>query len=503
MQSQLVRSPKRPPQLPPREHIEQQPPKKRKLDQVQQPPDPGPSRPPDHIPAPTSSGNPNAHPPSTPTHPIRECNTTGTPSPQKPQLPSRMGLLRTPNKGSSCSPNVPIEQQAQVSKPEQQSPHPPPSVSQPTPDYELTKEELDELGAKPEPQRYNEWMKAMFVYKAEGEIKQTAFWNLYQNTFTPFIKTRPLLDALDGISSIPEVFPQARIMVSEGHPQRYVIQGLDRRKASATKKTHRCEWDRGRCPTQAFASDTDFSDHVLAHLASADSNNWSCLWASCPQPPLPKQALTLHVFGAHLPSMQFSQKHPIQGDVIASPSKNGPSPTEPLSTCLPSQSGPELQQQQVPPPSQPEPRTDALVENLLQTIITRLERMEDAACERYAKLDERLGIMQSAIEVDRKQKQQAEEKERQKAEDEERQKAEAKERQKAEAEERQKAEDEERQKSETETQNLADGQNKIMRYLALLAQPVGEMKRATAEIREVLGIVDATAAPVGQVGKWC
>lgn len=177
-------------------------------------------------------------------------------------------------------------------------------------------------------------MKTMFVSKPDGELTQVDFWNLYKDAFAPFADPHPLLVASDVIKNVTNVFPQAQAMVLQGPIQRFIVRGVDRRKVSAANERYRCQWDRGQCPAQPFASPAELFDHVLEHLASADSNEFPCLWASCPRPPLPKQALTLHVL-THLSSAQPSQKHPSQSDTITLPSENYPFPTETPTTRPP------------------------------------------------------------------------------------------------------------------------------------------------------------------------
>ncbi|KAF8973524.1 hypothetical protein BDZ97DRAFT_1900359 [Flammula alnicola] len=200
-----------------------------------------------------------------------------------------------------------------------------PSTSQATRDHDLTKEELDSLVAEPEPQRCYDWMRSMFVAKMDGELTQVDFWNLYKDAFSPFAEQYPLLVASDVIKNVTNVFPQAQAMVLQGSVQRFVVRGVDRRKESAASERYRCQWDRSQCPEQPFASPSELFDH---------SDEFPCLWSSCPRPPLSKHALSLHVL-THLSSAQPSQKHPSQSDTITLPSENYPYPTETPTTRPP------------------------------------------------------------------------------------------------------------------------------------------------------------------------
>jgi len=205
--------------------------------------------------------------------------------------------------------------------------HTVPSSSQATRDHELTKEELDGLVAKPEPQRCYDWMRAMFVAKTEGELTQVDFWNMYKDTFFPFSEQYPLLVASDVIKNVNNVFPQAQAMVLPGPVQRFVVRGVDRRKESAPNERYRCLWDRAQCSSPPFTSFGELYDHVLQHLNTADVPESPCLWSSCPQPPLSKHALSSHVL-THLSSTQPSQKHPSQSDTITLPPGYSSYPTD-------------------------------------------------------------------------------------------------------------------------------------------------------------------------------
>ncbi|KDR85461.1 hypothetical protein GALMADRAFT_234348 [Galerina marginata CBS 339.88] len=201
------------------------------------------------------------------------------------------------------------------------------STSQSTRDHELTKEELDSLLVKPEPQRCYDWMRAMFVAKVDGELTQVDFWNLYKDAFSPYADQSQLLVASDVIKNVTNVFPQAQAMVLQGPVQRFVVRGVDRRKESAASERFRCQWDRSQCSAQPFGSPAELFEHTLLHLESADAPELPCLWSSCPQPPLPKHALSSHIL-THLSSAQPLQKHPSQSDTITLPSEHSPYPTD-------------------------------------------------------------------------------------------------------------------------------------------------------------------------------
>ena len=75
-------------------------------------------------------------------------------------------------------------------------------------------------------------MRTMFVAKGDGIVTQVDFWNLYKDTFTPYIEKYPLLVASDVIKNVNAVFPAAQAMVLQDPVQRFVVQGVDRDRKS-------------------------------------------------------------------------------------------------------------------------------------------------------------------------------------------------------------------------------------------------------------------------------
>lgn len=175
----------------------------------------------------------------------------------------------------------------------------------------------------------------MFVPKADGELTQVDFWNLYKDAFTPFSDQQQLLVASDVIKNVTNVFPQAQAMVLTGPVQRFVVRGVDRRKESAANERYRCQWDRSQCNSPPFGSPADLYDHILQHLETIDpATELPCMWSTCPQQPLPRRTLISHVV-THLPHAQPLQKHPSQSDTITLPSENYPYPTDKPTTRPP------------------------------------------------------------------------------------------------------------------------------------------------------------------------
>ncbi|KAJ7631119.1 hypothetical protein FB45DRAFT_557364 [Roridomyces roridus] len=199
--------------------------------------------------------------------------------------------------------------------------------------YELTKEELDALLSQPEPQRCSDWMKLMFAVKADGELTQVEFWNLYRNTFAPYIQQFPLLAASDVIKNVTAVFPSAQAMVLPGDVQKFVVRGVDRRRVAVQTERFKCLWD--KCATPAFEAPGELFDHILEHIASSESTDCACLWSTCPQTAIPKAALRQHVL-THISSLHPPVMDATQDSNITLPSQDSPYPiNDPTSRPFP------------------------------------------------------------------------------------------------------------------------------------------------------------------------
>ncbi|KAJ7706002.1 hypothetical protein B0H17DRAFT_1035211 [Mycena rosella] len=231
--------------------------------------------------------------------------------------------------------------------------HTTPSLAVTIRNHELTKKELDGLIGRPEPDRCYEWMKIMFVAKPDGELTQVDFWNLYKDAFSPYSSDHPLLVASDVIKNVSAVFTSAQAMVLQGDAPKFIVRGVDRRKVSVVAERFKCLWDKSKCPAPAFSTPGDLFDHILNHIADVDSSECPCLWASCPQSPLPKVALRPHIL-THISSPQPSIKPPSQSDTITLPSADSPYPiNDPTSRPAPPPRNTTIsfQQPTVDPPS--------------------------------------------------------------------------------------------------------------------------------------------------------
>ncbi|KAG5353682.1 hypothetical protein C0989_003819 [Termitomyces sp. Mn162] len=212
--------------------------------------------------------------------------------------------------------------------------HTVPAVTLLTRDHILTKEELDELLGKPEPQRCYDWMKAMFVAKPDGEVTQVDFWNLYKDVFSPHAEQYPLLVASDVIKNVNAVFPEAQAMVLQGPVQRFIVRGVDRRKDAVANERFKCQWNRSECSVSVFSTPGELYEHLLGHLTAIELSESPCLWSTCLRDPMPKSSLRSHVL-THLSSHQPPTKHPSQSDTITLPSNDSSYPIENPTIRLP------------------------------------------------------------------------------------------------------------------------------------------------------------------------
>ncbi|KAL7285455.1 hypothetical protein ACG7TL_000552 [Trametes sanguinea] len=235
-----------------------------------------------------------------------------------PRMPGTLRLLVSLILADQMEENVSFE----IGMPVYTAPTQAPTVK----DHELTKEELDHLLTLSEPQRCYEWMKAMFVAKADGELTQVDFWNLYKDAFLPFQDRHTLLVASDVIKNVTTVFPQAQAMVLPGPPQRFIVRGVDRRKDLSANAQFKCKWDRSQCEAEPFASTEALYEHILEkHITPFEGAHMPCLWVTCQQSSVTKAQMRGHVL-THLPDMQPPPKHPAQPETITLPSPGYPHP---------------------------------------------------------------------------------------------------------------------------------------------------------------------------------
>jgi len=160
-------------------------------------------------------------------------------------------------------------------------------------------------------------MQQVFEVVPHAEMTQVDFWNLYKGAFAPYGLDN-MLPATDLIKLVTTIFPQANAMVLpgvNGKPPKFVIRGLERRRASADNRT-KCQWDRWRCQVPPFASPSLLYAHVKSHTEPVPTTK--CLWGSCAH-----ESKTTALFGAHLlthlPVQIHGTRHPGQTDDLIVP----------------------------------------------------------------------------------------------------------------------------------------------------------------------------------------
>lgn len=167
----------------------------------------------------------------------------------------------------------------------------------------------------------------MFVAKADGELTQVEFWNLYKDAFTPYATQHPMLAASDVIKNVSLVFATAQAMFLPGNPQRFIVHGVDRRKDRlAVEQQFKCLWNHSQCTTLTFGSTTELYEHIVhQHIDLQEGSEAACSWATCSHGPLSKALLRSHVL-THLPNSQSGPRDPGQMDNISLPSEYYPHP---------------------------------------------------------------------------------------------------------------------------------------------------------------------------------
>ncbi|KAG8795744.1 Chromatin structure-remodeling complex protein rsc9 [Serendipita sp. 399] len=189
---------------------------------------------------------------------------------------------------------------------------------------ELTQEELNALSTLSEPDRVTKWMKRVFEVSPHAEITQVDFWGLYKTAFSQY-GTDSMLPATDLIKLVGTVFPTATPMVVPGvggKPSKFVIKGVERRRAAAEGRT-KCHWDKWGCPTPPFDSPASLFMHVQDHhlLALArrhDHPITTCSWGSCTHQSATQEDFMAHL-RTHLPLHLPVVRHPGQVDDVLIP----------------------------------------------------------------------------------------------------------------------------------------------------------------------------------------
>jgi chromatin structure-remodeling complex subunit RSC9 len=140
----------------------------------------------------------------------------------------------------------------------------------------------------------------MFVGRLNGEVTQVDFWNLYKEAFSAHISTQPMLPAAEVIKNVTVVFPQAQAMVLPGTTPRFVIRGIDRRKAVATVPRLQCKWERGTCTSTPPETAQLLYEHLLEHVNAIEGDSLGCTWTTCTFQTSTKNLLHRHLL-THIP----------------------------------------------------------------------------------------------------------------------------------------------------------------------------------------------------------
>jgi chromatin structure-remodeling complex subunit RSC9 len=140
----------------------------------------------------------------------------------------------------------------------------------------------------------------MFVGRPYGEVTQVDFWNLYKESFSAHTNVHPMLPAAEVIKNVTVVFPQAQAMVLPGLTPRFVIRGIDRRKAEAKTPRLQCQWDESACSVETPESPQGLYEHLLEHVSRLDGEEFECTWTSCVSRTGSKEELHRHLL-THIP----------------------------------------------------------------------------------------------------------------------------------------------------------------------------------------------------------
>jgi chromatin structure-remodeling complex subunit RSC9 len=160
-------------------------------------------------------------------------------------------------------------------------------------------------------------MQQVFEPVPHAEMTQVDFWNLYKVAFSPYGLDN-MLPATDLIKLVTTIFPQANAMVlpgTNGKPPKFVIRGLERRRASADNRT-KCQWDRWNCEEPSFASPSLLYAHVKSHTTLVPTTK--CLWGSCTHESKTTELFDAHLL-THLPVQIHGTRHPGQADDLIVP----------------------------------------------------------------------------------------------------------------------------------------------------------------------------------------
>lgn len=154
-----------------------------------------------------------------------------------------------------------------------------------------------------EPQRSNEWLRAVFEEDPESHITQIALWQAYQYRFSEHTTQQVmLLPAADFIKNVSTIFASANAQVVNGPNPKFIIKGIRPRHAPVDSKGRvysRCLWKvPGSEPClEFFLKAKNMFDHIAFQHVGIDRNEdgtWNlqtntranmpppdCFWSDC------------------------------------------------------------------------------------------------------------------------------------------------------------------------------------------------------------------------------
>ncbi|KAJ7115797.1 hypothetical protein C8R44DRAFT_927370 [Mycena epipterygia] len=167
----------------------------------------------------------------------------------------------------------------------------------------------------------------MFVAKADGELTEVDFWNLYKGRVFPILyRTSSSPGVLSDVTkNVSVVFLYFRSGLGfSGRNAKVHRAGSGSRKVSAAER-FKCLWNRtSHSALHRFSAPGDLFDHILDHIEVEDSTR-------CEPPP--KSTLRPHVL-KHISSPQPPGKCPSQSDTL--PSADSPYPINDATSQPPS-----------------------------------------------------------------------------------------------------------------------------------------------------------------------
>ncbi|BGP39191.1 Chromatin structure-remodeling complex protein rsc9 [Rhodotorula kratochvilovae] len=147
----------------------------------------------------------------------------------------------------------------------------------------VTREELAQLIAMPEPSRALTWMRLVYEVDPQSDVSQVALWQTYQAQWAPHMAASvpPMLPASDVIKvsqqAIPGVLP---MVVDTGAEKKFVIRGLRLKERPELLNRHRCRWAGCKSAPALDTAPACYHHIYDSHLA-ASPRPMACAWHHC------------------------------------------------------------------------------------------------------------------------------------------------------------------------------------------------------------------------------